>query len=233
MTEPTDTASRIAAYLDGQMEAADVAAFEAELESDPALAATLARWLGNDEMLRAAFAGPIENGADAGLIARMGLAEPAAPSAANDNPASWQRWRWPAAAAMAAAVALAVLVSVPRGGGSDLAALDRLASRESAEIGGGATLSPTLTVRAADGRYCREFVRGGGREPGRGIACRAPDGWKLEAFARSAEAAADPTRIVTAGGPENAALDAAYARLGASDPLGSVQEHEVIGRNWK
>lgn len=221
---------RIAAYLDGQMDPAQAAAFEAELGRDAELSDRLMRWGANDDLLRAAFAGSDASGADAAFAARVGLAEPAAIVAANDNASGWQRWRWPTAVGVAAAVMLAVLIGMPRGDRApdDLAALDRLASLER-----GGDLVPLLTARAADGRFCREFIRPGGRDPGRGIACRSGTGWTQEAFVRGGIAAPDEERMMPAAGPQAAALDRAYERLGLGDPLTNAQEKVVIAGGWK
>lgn len=233
MTEQDRRDERIAAYLDGAMDSTEAAAFEAELAGDPLLAAELAEWRANDVLLREAYAGPVEAGVDDRLLHRMGLAQAPSPSAANDNPAGRRRWRWPAGVATAAALALALLLRPPAAStGADLQALEQLAALDTARTGG-ASITPVLTARAADGRWCREFVRSGGAAPGRGIACRGASGWTLEAFAPGEESAPDDNRIVPASGPQAQALDRAYARLDTDDPLDPAQEKVAMARGWR
>ena len=46
---------RLALYLDGEMDAAAAAAFEAEMARDPALAETVAAWRTNDRRIATAL----------------------------------------------------------------------------------------------------------------------------------------------------------------------------------
>lgn len=228
----------ISAYLDGALDQAGMAAFEAALETDPALAADMARLVENDSLLRAAFDPPMQTEPDDALLARMGLTEPLSPApvAANDNPPFWRGWRLTAASAMAAALALAVTLSLP----GDQApmpfgrALDATASGEVAVLEGGAELTPLLTFAAADGRFCREFSLGGATSSGNGIACRqGPGSWQVEALDPAAARLADSTQIVLASGASSGALEAAYDRLNAGDPLTREREQSLISSDWR
>ena len=81
---------------------------------------------------------------------------------------------------------------------------------------------------AADGRWCREFRSGGETA----LACRKDAGrWTIEAHGKAA-AGPDAGSIAMAGGADPAPLDAAYRRLGASDPVSAVQERALIGKGW-
>lgn len=229
----------ISAYLDGALDEAGMAAFEAALATDPVLAADLERLLGNDSLLRDAFAQPMHDVPDSALLARMGLAEqpPPAPVAANDNPPFWRGWRLPAAGALAAALALAITVGMP-GGPAPMQfgpALDATASGQLARLEGGAELTPVLSFAAADGRFCREFTLGGeGSSGGNGIACRqGPGNWRVEALEPGAARLADSDSIVLAGGADSAALAAVYDRLGAGDPLTLEREERLIAGDWQ
>lgn len=231
----------ISAYLDGALDPAGMAAFEQALESDAALAADLERLLANDNLLRAAFDGPMHEAADPALLARMGLAEPVAEQAAplvaaNDNPLFWHGWRLPAAGALAAALALAVTVGMP-GGPAPMPfgqALDVTASGELASLDDGTGLTPVLSFAAADGRFCREFSLAGEGVGGKGIACReGPGTWRVEALEPGATRLADTAGIVLASGAGGAALSAAYERLGAGDPLPVDREAGLIADGWR
>ncbi|MEQ1716796.1 MAG: hypothetical protein ABL907_12555, partial [Hyphomicrobium sp.] len=100
----TDRSEIILAYLDGTLEGTALVAFEAELEQDKALAGEVARFIANEDLLRAAFDAPMQEPVDTALLERMGLgiADKAVADipalallAANDNPPSWRRWQWP------------------------------------------------------------------------------------------------------------------------------------------
>lgn len=235
MTDGMSRDERIAAYLDGQMDDESLAAFEAEMDQDAALADEVARFVDNDALLRRAFDAPLLDEADGALHARMGLATQPAP-AANDNSLFLRKWRWPLGGALAASVALALFIQAKPGSQADAqfaSAMDNLMSRQTAELDGGATLTPVLSFRAADGRYCREYMRSGGAEAGSGIACRNADGWSIEARAKASPELADPTRVETAAGADDTVLAEAYARLGASDPLDAEKEKRAIASGWK
>ena len=251
---------RIAAWLDGALGDEEAARFAADMERDPALAERVAAWASNDDLLRAAFNGPIKQGVDAALLARIGLGndrptpmpvpadvvqfKPAprisSPTGANDN-SPLRRFAWPLGGALAASIAAAmVLTGYPTPDSSAVVAdarfaqaMEQLPSRGELVLPDRGRVSPVLSFAAADGRYCREFAIRGGPRPGGGIACKGPPGWSIEARSTLPGAAPDDARIVTAGGPDGAALDAAYARLGASDPLSGEAERALIAQGWK
>ncbi len=234
MTPDTrDEDERLAAWLDGAMPPQEAEAFAAELERNLALAAKAEAWHANDSALADAFSAN-ERPIDDALIARLGLA-PApvvAPiAAANDNP-RFVRFAWLAGgSALAASVAAAMLLTVrppaPADGLSD--ALERTASLGTAQLADGRTITPQLTVRAADGRWCREFRTGDETA----LACRGGAGhWTVEAQAKG-KAAQNPGAIAVAAGSDAAALDAAYQRLKASDPVDAANERALIAKGWK
>jgi hypothetical protein len=240
---------RIAAFLDGALGDADQAAFEAELEHDADLAAEVERMMGNDALVREAFAGPIEEGVDDALVERMGLAKesPAkvvelddyradTPASANDNPPFWRRWQVPLGGAIAAALALTLILASQQGaapGSGFDAALDGTPSGQVAALDGGRELTPLLTFQAGDGRYCREFSIGKGQAGGTGIACRTGEGWKVEALDKGATELTKGSEIALASGEDGAGLDAAYSRLDAGDPMGTERENSLISSGWQ
>ena len=220
---------RLAAWLDGALAPEEAEAFAAELERNPALAAKAEAWAANDRAMAGAFFAS-ERPIDDDLIARLGLAAPA-PVAANDNP-RLARFGWIAAgSALAASVAAALMLTLrPPAPVDDLSgALERTASLGTARLADGRTITPLLTVRAADGRWCREYREGGDTA----LACRGGAGrWTIEARARAA-AAQDAGAIAVASGADPAPLEAAYERLKASDPVGPADEQALIGKGWK
>lgn len=251
MNDRDDLELRITAFLDGTMEPDEQRAFEAQIDADPALAARVEQMLGNDELLREAFRGPIDEGVDAALLARMGLggAAPSAevvdlsvrraakrPEAANDDAPGWSRWRVPLGGAIAAGLALALVLTVQRGGGAqDFSnAMTSLPSGQLASLEDGRTIRPLLSFKASDGRYCREFALGAGGTGGTGIACTGGSGkWRIEALDKEGVEQANAGEVQLASGARGAGLDAAYARLGASDPLDKATESALISSKWR
>jgi hypothetical protein len=221
---------RLAAWLDGALPPAEAEAFAAELEADPTLAARAANWQANDRLIADAFAPIAAAPIDPALLAKLGLAEPALPLAANDNPPWWRRHALPLGGAIAASLA-AVLLLIPRGapGPQDAVslALETTLSGQAARLADGRSLTPMLTLRAADGRWCREYRLGDSA----GLACRDGTAWKVEAEAKQA-GPAPSGGIVLAGGEGGSPLDPAHARLGTSDPLDLADEAALIQNNW-
>lgn len=228
-----DSEERLAAWLDGALSPEEAAAFEAELERDPALAAKAAQWQANDAFIAGALAPLGEEPLDHAMLARLGLAgESAAPTlaAANDNPPWWRRHALPLGGAIAASLVAALLLTMPRAAQRDglSVALDTTPSLKQARLADGRVIEPTLTLRAADGRWCREFRAGGETS----LACRGDKGWSIEATAKG-EGPADAGQIGLAGGADTAGLDAAYRRIGASDPVGADREAALIAGKWR
>jgi hypothetical protein len=224
MTEETE--QRLAAWLDGALAPEDAAAFEAELAADPELAARAANWRANDTFLAEALAPLAERPIDPALLAKMGLA---APAAANDNPPWWRRHGVPLGGAIAASLAMVLLLVQPGEQRRDALslALDTTPSLKPAQLKDGRVIEPTLTLRAADGRWCREFRSGGTIS----LACRKEGRWTVEGEARGNGPAASGD-LGLAGGAENGALDALYRKIGASDPVGAAREAELIAKGW-
>lgn len=234
MTEVTD--QQLTAFLDGAMDEVEAQAFEVRLAGDPELAARAEGWLANDRRVVAALTPLADAPIGADLLARMGLAETAARAAssihvaANDNPPWWRRYALPLGGALAASLA-AVLLLVPRGGQApqrDMSfALETGRALHPVKLADGSSVTPTLTVRAADGRYCREFRS----DATVGLACRASGRWQIEAQG-AGTGPADGATIAVASGADGSALDAAYRKLGASDPLHAKAEAELIAGGW-
>ena len=249
MAETPYTEEDIMAYLDGQMSDADCARFEGQMAYDPALAAAVERMVANDNLLRDGFAAPMAEGVGDDVLARFGLVQGAAPVtdnvvafpqrtsvepervAANDDPAPWRRFQWPAlGGGLAAALALVALM---QGGQSDFGrAMDSTPSRQIAALDDGATVQPVLSFQAGDGRFCREFVRTSGGTSTDGIACKSGKDWKIEAEVKGAPALSNGQQIEVAGGADGKGLSDAYARLGAGDPLPVEEEKALIAKKW-
>lgn len=238
----TTKEERISMYLDGQMSEEQMQQFEADLGTDIELAKALEAFQAHDELLRGAF--PVQIVDDA-FIARMGLAKPCqdvgshsaeilTASPANDNPPFWRKWAISGGGAVAAGLALMLYFGVGSGYEGQLnVALNNTPSGTIAAMPNDGSLSPLLTFKAGDGRYCREFAEqlpSGGRTA---IACRDGGNWKIEASVKGAVRLADNGQILPASGAEGEALDAAYNKIKASDPLSLESEARLIASDWK
>lgn len=224
-----ETEDQLAAFLDGTLDPAEADRFAARLEAEPELAARAERWMANDRRIAAAFAPIAEEPIGPDLLAAMGLAKTPAPAAANDNPPWWRRYGLPLGGALAAGI-VAALVLAPQGRAPqhDLSfALETGRALVPVRLADGRTVTPTLTVKAADGRWCREYRE----DAAVGLACRTDGGWKVEATGRG-DGPARGDAIAVASGADGSALDGAYRRIGASDPLDGKAEADLIAKGW-
>ena len=232
---------RVTLYLDGAMDAEQLAQFERELAARPELAELTERWRENDARLRSAFDLPMPDG----LAERMGLG-PTAPaqvvdlsevrSRRDERRRIPARWGWAGGGAMAAALVAALALGLggdatdPFASQQFQVAMQRLPSNVPAHLAGGATLTPILSFADGRGRFCREFALAGD-EPRTGIACREQGRWQVEGVAAGAPPTGAPGEIRTAGG-EGEALDPLYRRLQAGDPIDAERERALISRGW-
>lgn len=220
---------RLAAWLDGELSPGEAAEIEAMIEADPSLAERAADWRANDAAIAGAFAPIAEAPVDEAMLARLGLSEPARPQplAANDNLPWWRRHALPIGGALAASLALVAFLGL-RGGGPDPlgTALDTTPSGQVATLADGSRIEPVLTVKSRDGRWCREFRR----DSRAALACRSDEGWKVEA--QGGEAASQSGEFGLATGEDDPALEAAYDRLGAGDPVDAAAERALITKKW-
>lgn len=227
-----DIEERLAAWIDGALSPDEAKAFEAEMARDPALAARAASWKANDAFIAGAFAPVADVPIDPELMVRLGLADKPGLAAANDNSPWWRRSLPLAGGAIAAGLALVLMLNgLPRGASSDplSLALDTTPSLHTAKLADGRTIEPRLTVRAADGRWCREYASAGKVA----LACRDGKNWKVVGEGADTAKPARGGEVVLAGGSDGSALDAAYAAIGASDPVDASREAQLIAGDWK
>lgn len=234
MTQDRD--ELLSAYLDGELAEAEMVRVEALLASDPAWQSALDAMLANDRDLAAALRRDIPDEVDDQTAQRFGLGDPAVPAAVNDN-RPWARWLGVGGIAAAAAALLLLVRPTPEQPwqGEDFdRALSQTVTMQQASLDGGSTLTPLLSFRAADGRYCREFrlVAAKASDSRDGIACRDSQGWAPEVLVAGQPVLADPGRIEVAGGADRPELDRAYEKLGADAPLSIDDEKRLIASGW-
>ncbi len=226
-----DPNEQLSAYLDGALSGDDLRAFEARMSADPKLATRVAELKANDAFMSSAFAPLAAAPFDEATLARLGLG-PTVPQAANDNHPWWRGRALPlVGGSLAAGLALVLVLTgrpaAPNDGGLSVA-LDTTPSGHAAHLADGSTINPRLTVRAADGRWCREYGRGDFEV----LACRSKSGWEKIGEARGQQPSASGG-VVLASGDSQAPLDPFYTRIGASDPLDAAAEAKAIDGKWK
>ena len=106
----SDDEDKLAAFLDGQMDDAEMAAFEARLVSEPALAARAEAWQANDRRIVDAFAPVADMPLPADLLAKI-KTTPSPAQAANDNAPWWRRHAVPLGGALAVSLAALAMLS--------------------------------------------------------------------------------------------------------------------------
>lgn len=239
-----DQTERLSAYLDGALSPHEMQQMEAEMLADPKLAERCAELKASDETLRAAFAGPMTGALPDRFMALLGepksatVVDFAAARAKRDQARTRPTWfGWRGGAALAASLVAVVVVGSqfrsPTGSVPDAAqvafndVLDRTPSGQRVNLANGTVMSPRLSFAARDGRFCREYASGADL----GVACRGNAGWHVEALAKGQAASDGEEGYATAGG-EGGALDPAYARLGAGDPLDPKAEAALIAKGW-
>jgi hypothetical protein len=214
---------QVIAYVDGELAAADAAAFEAEMAADPALASEVAAHRAVASRVGGAYAHIL----DEQVPLRLRLAS----EAANDRVRrGWIPWAAAAASLAVGVVAgrsldappLAVGHAVP--GRLQVArVLDRGLASEAGPVRIG------LTFRDAGGRYCRTFQS----EPDKlaGLACRSSGAWRLET-ASAWRPDPQPTYRTAASATPPAILAAVDARL-SGEVLDAARERAARDAGWK
>ena len=218
---------RLLAYVDGQLEPADRAAFEAEIAADPDLAASVARHRALSGRISAAYAPVLDEAVPPGLTA-LALA-------ANDRaPARFGIPQW---AAMAACLVAGVLVSRtvwPTGGAlvardGALVAQGGLAKALTTQLSAQAgPVRVGLSFRDAAGSYCRTFQSTPDRMAG--VACREDDRWVARTASAWTPTAGPDYRM--AGSETPPEVLATVDRLIVGDPLDAAAERAARQRGW-
>lgn len=214
------TEDRLAAYVDGELDAAGREAVEAAASADPSLAARLAAHQSLRDKLSRAYDPVLEEPIPAALLAAaQRRAEP---------PRHFGRMS--AFAAMAACLAVGVLAGratlPPPLTTPEMMAQGRLA----AALDEGLASAPDgpvrlgVTFREHDGGFCRSFQTRGAQ----GLACRDGQAWRVQALAPS-ERQDGPFRTASSLPP---ALAAAIEARMAGEPLDAAAERAARDAHW-
>ena len=229
----TFSREEIAAFADGELAEARSAELAAAMDADPELAAQVSAHHAVRDRLAAHFApimaAPLPERLVRPLEQSNGIASMAEARRKGDARGSRNiaRWGWIAGPALAASLALALFMprQEPDGlvHGQLATALDQqLVSAQSP----GAPQRILLSFRNRAGEYCRAFTS---QDQG-GIACREPEGWRLE----ESRAGADPDKgeYRMAGASSAALLERAQA-MAEGPALDATQERAAREGGWR
>lgn len=216
------------AYVDGELDAAEHARFEAEIAADADLARAVERHRALARRVSAAYAPVLDEPIPPQLLAVA--------AAANDRaePRGPRLAPW---AAVAASLVMGVLagralapssgpVAVADGGLAARGDLARaLTSRLAADAG---PVKVGLSLKTADGRYCRTFESASDHLAG--LACRDGGRWRVRTLAAWSPAPETAYRQAASDTPPEvlAAVDALSA-----EPLDAAAERAARDRGWR
>ncbi len=230
------TPEMIAAYADGELEGAQLAAVEAAIAADPALAAQVERHRALKAQLGAHFAPilaqPVPDSLTALLQSKAESAEVLSFAAERQKRGlapMVRRWTPFAGPALAASLVLALWqpwqgLDTPQGyADPQLASL--LDTQLVAEQATGEQVRILLSFRNDVGRYCRAWR---GSDSG-GIACRDATGWKIE---RALGIGAAQTTEYRQAGSDMEILAAAQ-EMAAGEALDAVAEAQAKADGWQ
>lgn len=246
--------ARLMAYVDGELEAGDIARVEASIAADPRLAAYVQRQAALRARLGAAYAGVLDEpvperllatlcddvGSDAptgGTVASL----PRRKAASHPRP-HWSVREWTALAASLLLGVLLARVLPPVPGATSETRLVDATMRAHGELAqalehGLAAETTTarvvlgLSFRSQDDGYCRSFTLATQR-PLAGLACRTGDApWRVVTLAEAARTGAGDLRRASSALPASV-LAEVDARI-EGEPLDAVQERAARDLRWR
>lgn len=118
--------------------------------------------------------------------------------------------------------------------------LEGQAARDPVSIAGAASerwlISPAVTFKARDQRFCRSYTAASTATAGlqiEGLGCRRSDGrWTIEAQAEPVAATGSPGQVSPASGP-SPAIVGAIERIRGGEILDAAEVKRVIANGWK
>jgi hypothetical protein len=224
------TPEELAAFADGELDAARAAEVAALVSADPALEARVQAHRALRAQLGAHFA-PIMEAPVPDRLTAMLRPEPAevvdfaAAREKHERSRTLPRWTWFAGPALAASLVLAVVLRP----GGDYAPGDLASALDGQLVAAQDADAPTrilLSFRNSGGEYCRAFAG----EAQSGIACRNDAGWKL-AF-KGKRVAVESGDYRMAGTPAAEVLQRAQA-MAAGPALDAAGEEAAKARGWR
>lgn len=238
MTDDRD--EQVIAFIDGQLEPDERAAFEERLATDPALRDRVAshRWM--TRQIKAALpVPPLPLGEDHQLVARLGL-----PATKVPRFAFWRRSTGAVArplmfATIAASLILGLFIGRAQfSTGNGLFAIEQgkaiaagqLADSLSSQLSGqDRAIHITMSYRTAT-EVCRAFSAEGGVS---GLGCRDGNRWLLKKLHVDASQDRPATELRLAAGEVDPSVMAEVDREISGEPLTPREEAKLIAKNWR
>ncbi|HEX4152421.1 MAG TPA: hypothetical protein VHY75_09485 [Steroidobacteraceae bacterium] len=221
----------LAAYVDGELDAAAAAAIEQAMRTDPGVAQRVARYRALRGRLQEAYAPELDEPVPEHLMAALRGAE--APPSATQT-----RWRYALAAGVLIAVGAGFLAwrqshpGVIESVDGTLVARGSLAEGLSNQLSGdvvpGSEVRLGLSFLAKSGDYCRTFSR----LKDAGLACRRAGRWEILALTRRQPAAGADSEFRTASSVMPADILADVEQRIAGGPLDRSAEIAARSRHW-
>ena len=246
MTFPDEV---LMAYADDELDAGTRASVAAAMASDPEIARRIAEHKALRSRVHSTFNSILEEPVPERLLqaARGAAADPRKGNVVPLTRRQGRQWSWPQWTAIAASLLVGVITGrlalLPAGypglftmragrllaAGSLATALsDQLAAEQTATD----PVRMEVSFRSKSGEYCRTFTL---REPAAlaGIACRAPEGWRLGVLAGVGSPAAGSGGYRQAASSLPPAVLAAVSGQIAGEPLDERAEAAARGRHWR
>ena len=247
------------AYVDGELDAAQRAAFEAELAGDPQLAQSVREQQTLRRRLADAYASDLDEPVPERLLAaasaRTGAAEVVDLADAREQRNAAQRpprvlrdWRWPEWGAIAASLLIGMLAGrfvvgdaaaplgpLASGPSGALVARGALAGALSTQLASSVAADAPVRIGisfvARSGPYCRSFVM---THPSRlaGLACREGDQWTVQLVTPAGRDELTAGYRAAGAALPPALLRAIDERI-AGTPLDAAAEADAARRGWQ
>lgn len=248
----TITDQKLSAYIDGELSPGEIAEINKALQSDPEIAVRLEHLKCPDALIAAAYSEiddePMPDGV-MDLLRETNDVESAdenvvqfAPKPVIKSPAPWIT---PLAASVALAIGVGVGMQIAsdhtRGNGQFVvagvidpsnplyAALEATPSGVTAETETGA-LTPVLTFRSVDERYCREFSISKDDQVSHAVACRTDAGWETRFAAFGSAAVRNNGQYSTASSSDEDNFATFVSTMMANDAFSQSEEKALLGR---
>ena len=218
----------VTAYVDGELDAAASAEFEARLRADPALQSQVERAQRLRAMLKSSYAPVLDEAVPQRL--KNALLRPKVESL--DAARARRRWTptWAQLGGMAASVLLGLLIgNQMQPTGTSLQANGELAQALNSKLSGEklGSVSLGLSFMAKGGAYCRSFAMEGSA----GLACREGEGWRVKQLMPAKQQASTEYRTAASSLPP--ALLAAVDEMREGDVLDARQEASAREKGWR
>lgn len=243
----TFTDETLMAYADGELDAGTRRQIEAAMAGDPTIAATVAKHQQLKRELQSAFDTQFDGDVpgrllDAARTAPVAAATVTDIAAAHVAPVR-RRWSLPEWSAIAASLLLGIVIArlpweseepILAGDGRMTAsgpladALDRQLSGVRIE---GSDIHIGLSYRTKTGEYCRTFALSGTSDIS-GIACRAPDAWRVVTLASGEPSQSDERYRMATTTVAPVVLQAVQDSIDG-DALDAAEETKARDRGWQ